>query len=105
MAYTSSRLKLLQNAIDQLTKDEIEGVNDALCCYGEGMMSTKDRNALLEHWIGVCKRNQQFKEWLASLLESLDGPESARALIELSTSNKAAASSKHDDDDTDSSCK
>lgn len=86
MAYvtTLSRIKLLQNSVDKLTNDEVEAINDALCCYGEGMMSTRDRNAMLEHWISVSKRNGQFRDWLASLLESVDGPESSEALYALS---------------------
>jgi hypothetical protein len=80
-------LKLLQESVDKFTNDEILGINDALSSYGECMMSTKDRDAMLEHWIAVGRRNSHFAEWLGSLFNLFYGPEVAEAFYLITSNN------------------
>ena len=50
--------KILLKIVEKLTNSEIEGINDFLISYGKGLMNTKDRRAMLEHWLKVAKENE-----------------------------------------------
>ena len=72
--------KILLKTVEKLTNDEIEGINDFLISNGKELMYTKDRKVMLEQWLKIAKKNEQFFNLLEDLFTRINGTVAAAAL-------------------------